>query len=166
MKIIFTSLFFLFSVGLSALQNATVSLLDFKPAIGLMKGTLTYLDYTSGKQYTMPANIILSLNKGKGGGLIRQFVYPDEPQANSRDTLQISGNGTLLNGGKLIERKLLPDGMLQVVTEKSGRDGNDNKAATLRLIYTIGKRTFIIRKEVRFTGDEKWIKRHEYSFRR
>lgn len=154
------------SVSVIVQQKATVVMNDFAPAFGKMKGSLTYLDYKSGKPYTMPANIILRANVSNSNELIRTLEYPDEPQANGMDTLLIANGGTSFNGGKLVEKKRLPNGTLQIITEREGVDGNDNKKATIRNTYTVGKNVFSNRKEVHFIGEEKWIERHIYSFRR
>jgi len=56
------------------------------------------------------------------------------------------------------------DGVVQIVTEFSGKDGNENKNALIRNIYTIEANTFDIRKEVLFEGSKEWKKRNEYNF--
>ncbi len=155
-----------FMVSVIAQKKPTVGMNDFAPAFGKMRGSLTYLDYTSGKPYTMPANIILGVSVSNRYALIRMLEYPDEPKANGKDTLLIEQGGAVFNGGKLVEKMRLPDGSLQMITEREGVDGNDNKKATIRNTYTIGKNIFSNRKEIRFAGEEKWIERHIYSFRR
>lgn len=149
-----------------AQQTPLVKPADFAVAFGTMKGSLTYLDYTSGKPFSMPANCTLSAGNSAKGEIIRSMDYPKEPKANGNDTFRISGNGTLLDGELVMERKQMDDGNLQIVTEKEGIDGNDHRAARIRHTYLIGKNTFSIKKEVRFTGEEKWIQRHLFSFSR
>ncbi len=147
-------------------QKAVVSVNDFTPALGPLKGTLTYLDYTSGKPFTMPANVTISVSAGKPNGIILALDYPKEPQANGNDTLVISNGGALLNGGKIVSKKQLADGSLEIITDKEGMDGNDNKKALLRHIYNISKTKFSNRKEVKFEGTVVWILRNEYTFSR
>lgn len=163
MRNILSVLLLLLSVGVTAQPAPSVTMADFPQALGQMKGTLTYLDYSSGKPYTMPAWITLRKSTGL---LIRSLEYPDEPKANQTDTLLIGEKGTFFNGAKLVKKEILPNGSLQLVTEKAGKDGNDHKSATLRNTYTFGKNLIVIRKDVRFEGEEKWIQRHEYSFQR
>jgi hypothetical protein len=165
MKSILVSLLFLTGSVLAAQSPATVSVKDFAVALGPWKGKLTYLDYTSGKPYTMPANITLAI-LADNSGIELALVYPDEPKANGKDTLFISGSGSLLNKAMVVSKKTLPDGSVQIITDIDGRDGNDNKAATLRHIYTIKKNNFSNRKEVRFAGTDQWIMRNEYVFSR
>ena len=76
-----TKLFFLSAIVLSVFVQP-VSVKDFKPAFGKWKGTLTYLDYTSGKPYTMPCNIKVSKDGSNAQQLILAFEYPNEPKAN------------------------------------------------------------------------------------
>lgn len=152
-------------MSLFAQTSLTVNTGDFKPALGPWKGSLTYLDYSSGKPFTMPANIML-LNSSRSNEIILQFIYPNEPKANGNDTLRIGMNGTEIDGAKIAMKKVLTDGSLQIVTEKNGFDGNDKKKAILRHIYTIGTNMFSNRKEVKFEDGEKWILRNEYLFAR
>jgi phage/plasmid primase-like uncharacterized protein len=143
----------------------TVSVKDFKPALGKWKGTLTYLDYTSGKPYTMPCNITASKDESNEYQLILAFEYPDEPKANGNDTLVISADGTMLDGTTVISKQK-NKGVLEIITEKNGVHGNDRKKAAIRHIYSIGKKSFSKRKEVKFDGEEKWILRNEYKMSR
>jgi hypothetical protein len=143
-----------------------VSVKDFKPAFGKWKGSLTYLDYSSGKPYTMPVNVTIMPRKGNSNQLILAFEYPDEPKANGNDTLIINKDGTQIDGAAVISNKRSADRSLEIITEKAGEDGNDNRKATLRHIYTISKKLFSSRKEVKFSGEEKFILRNEYKMNR
>ena len=143
-----------------------VTIKDFKPAFGKWKGSLTYLDYSSGKPYTMPANITISKTTGNSKLVLLALEYPDEPKANERDTLVISDNGRQIDGAVIISQTKNSDGSLVLITEKEGVDGNDRRSATLRHIYSIGKKIFSNRKEVRFKGEEKFILRNEFKMSR
>ena len=142
--------------------SVTVSVKDFKPAFGKWKGTITYLDYTSGKPFTMPCNITITRDKAKAEQLFFAFEYPEEPKANGKDTLLISADGTTIDGEKVITKEN-KDGALQIITETGGVDGNDNKKATIRHVYTISKKIFIKRKEVKFEGESNFIMRNEFK---
>jgi hypothetical protein len=150
----------------SAAAQQTVNTNDFKPAFGKWKGSLTYLDYSSGKPYTMPANVTLSKDGNNAHQLIFAFVYPDEPKANGNDTLVISDDGLQIDGSMVVSKKKNSDGALEIITERNGVDGNDNRKAVIRHIYIISKKKFISRKEVRFDGEEKFIMRNEYKMSR
>lgn len=140
----------------------TVSAKDFKNSIGQWKGTLTYLDYTSGKPFSMPAELQIS-QIGKSSRYLFAIQYPDEPQANGNDTLVISADGKQIDGENVVT-KVKHGGYTIITTEQTGKDGNEQKEALIRHVYTIGKTVFVIRKDVQFTGTTEWIKRHEYSY--
>lgn len=163
MRIIALLLVMLFTRDLRAQATKTINTTDFKKSLGAWTGTLTYLDYSSGKPFTMPANVTLS---EAPGSLVLSFTYPKEPKANGNDTLRISNNGAEFEKAAVVSRKVLADGSLEIVTEKNGRDGNDNKRAILRHTYLFGDKKFSNTKEVKFEGEEKWILRNVYSFMR
>ena len=136
---------------------------DFQKISGRWEGSLTYLDYSSGKSYTMPANIdIKRINK------TNQFEcfnsYPNETNANATDTLVISLDGKYIDKEWVKSRKKLPNGDVEIITEALSKDGNDDKPATFRHTYTIGNTSYKKRKEVQFVGEDEWITRHEYSY--
>ena len=144
-------------------MNHILTISDLQKSIGKWRGTLTYLDYTSGKPYTMPADIIFSFTENQSG-LIRSYEYPDEPKANAKDTLVIEKNGTLFNKEKIASQKLTPSGDFTILTEYEGVDGNENKVAIIRHTYSLEGNGFSIKKEVKFIGTDTWIKRNEYLF--
>ncbi len=146
----------------SAFSQPVVSTADFKAATGSWKGTLTYLDYTSGKPFTMPAGMVLRVADREH--VILSFDYPKEPNANDNDTIAIKGSE--INDAEVISRENMEDGGIKIVTEKEGVDGNDNRKALLRHIYIISKNSFQNAKQVKFEGTDTWIKRSEYLFSR
>jgi hypothetical protein len=148
------------------LLTEPVFIKDFKPVFGQWKGSLTYLDYSSGKPYSMPANVTISKDKKNDHRLILALQYPDEPKANENDTLVISNDGLQIDGAKIVSKEKTSIGLLQIITEKQGVDGNDNRKAVVKHIYTISKKVLSIRKEVRFDGEEKFIMRNEYKMNR
>lgn len=138
---------------------------DLQSLTGSWKGTLTYLDYSSNKPYSMPAEVnIKPLKRFKA--FIFLNAYPNEPKANSADTVIITGKGTMLDGATVTSKRKLANGNMEIVTERMAKDGNDNKPATIRITYTFGKNSFTNIKDVQFTGQREWIKRHEYSYSR
>lgn len=134
---------------------------DLAASTGSWQGKLTYLDYSSGKPYTMPANIKISLTENKLG-YIMGYEYPNEPHANSKDTTYIKDK--LFGEDKIVEFTKDAAGGFTLVTEKEGEDGNDHKKAILRHTYTLKTNTFSAVKDVKFDGTDKWIKRNEYLF--
>ena len=69
----------------------TAQVKDLSNSVGSWEGKLTYLDYSSGKPFTMLANIKIDLTADKNG-YIMGYEYPKEPQANSKDTTYIMNN--------------------------------------------------------------------------
>jgi hypothetical protein len=149
----------------NAQTTAKVKIKSFKKLQGQWSGALTYLDYTSGKPYTMPADISIT-QIGNTALFAFSNTYPNEPQANSIDTLQITNDGTLINGERVVSVNQLGKGKTSVITEMEGTDGNDDANATIRNTYYISKREYKVIKEVQFAGQTIWIKRHEYSHSR
>jgi hypothetical protein len=93
-------------------------------------------------------------------------VYPNEPKANQTDTLVVSGNRTHFNRAVVIARTQLADGAVEITTEETGTDGNQQQPALIRHIYTLGRQALRIRKDVQFAGTTAWITRHEYAYKR
>jgi hypothetical protein len=113
----------------------------------------------------MPADIDVRRIKNTGK-FIFSHSYPNEASANSIDTIIISKDGKYIDKELVTSRRKLPNGDIEIITEESGTDGNDNKPATFRHTYTLGSDTFRIRKDVQFAGETSWINRHEYSYNR
>ncbi len=138
---------------------------DFQKISGSWKGSLTYLDYSSGKPYTMPADMEIS-RIGTTNTFAWAHRYPNEPGANSIDTVVLTPDGKYIDRARIRTRRVLPNGDVEVITEETGTDGNDNRPATFRHTYVLGKDLFTKRKDVRFAGESKWINRHEYRYTR
>ena len=161
MKNIIVATLFIISCLSSKAQSFRIN--DLSASVGIWKGNLTYLDYKSGKPYTMSANIKLSLTEDKSGYIMR-YKYPDEPYANSVDTTYV--NGKLFGKDKIVEFKKTSEGGFTFITEIEGEDGNDHRKAILRHTYTLKANTFSAVKDVKFEGTDKWIKRNEYLLNR
>ena len=155
-NLIVTSAFILFCISSKA-QSLQIE--DLSSSVGHWKGKLTYLDYSSGKPYTMSANIKISLTEDKSG-FIMGYEYPDEPHENSKDTTYIVNK--IFGMDKIVQFKKSVDGGFSLVTEIVGEDGNDNKKAVIRHTRILKPNTFSIIKDVKFEGTDRWIKRNEY----
>lgn len=136
---------------------------DLSNSVGKWKGKLTYLDYSSGKPYTMSANIKISLTENKSGYIL-EYEYPDEPHANAADTTYV--NDKLFGKDKIVEFTKAPQGDFTLITETEGEDGNDHKKAILRHTYKLTANKYSVVKDVKFDGTDKWIKRNEYQLNR
>lgn len=159
MKKVLYLFFFIFFY--SSAKAQVLQIKDLSSSLGNWEGKLTYLDYASGKPYTMSANIKISLTEDNNG-YIMGFEYPKEPHANAMDTTYILNN--LFGNEKIVAFKNDKSGDFSLVTEKNGIDGNEHQKAILRHTYLLSANTYTIVKDVKFDGTDQWIKRHEYVF--
>ena len=137
----------------------------FESITGSWEGSLTYLDYSTNKPYTMAANLIIQQLRNTDTFLFKNS-YPKEPGANSVDTLIVSGDGRMINSAQITSKSRLEDGKLEMMSEHLATDGNQGKPALIKMTYVIGKKVYILRKEIQFFRKTEWIKRHEYSYHR
>lgn len=156
-------LFCISMLAMGSLSAQSFQIKDLSSSVGSWQGKLTYLDYSSGKPFTMLANIKISLT-ADSRGYIMAYEYPKEPHANSKDTTAIVGS--FFGKDKIVEFKRDSAEGFTLVTEVDGEDGNENKKAILRHQYLLQKNTFTIIKSVKFQGTDKWIKRNEYLLTR
>ena len=62
---------------------------DFQVMHGEWQGRLTYVDYTSGNPFSMPAKV--TIEEGKSDlALVLDTKYPNEPKANNKSKISIS----------------------------------------------------------------------------
>ncbi len=165
MKFFLTNIFTVFTLMISHgnYSQNTISPDDLGMISGKWKGTLTYLDYSTNKPFTMPANV--SVEQGKNEYQVQLFIsYPKEPNANSKDKITISKDGVLLNKTRVMSREIITNQEIKITTEYSGKDNRKN--ALIRNVYIFGPQRFIIRKEVRFKDSAAWLMRNEYNFAR
>jgi hypothetical protein len=162
MKKIFIITCLLFSAFIHAQQKISIS--DFISVEGKWKGTLTYLDYTSNKLTTIPANTLIEIiNEYE----FDQYVYyTEEPDKNKKSRYIINTAGTAVSDGKLVEKTIQQDGSIKLVLESSGPDGNDKRPAVFRHIMILSANKFVVTKTVRFEGEKDFFERHTYSFSR
>jgi len=124
-------------------------------------GTLTYLDYGTNKLVPIPTELTVT-NSPKGPGVYNWLTaYPKEPSHNSTDEITISSDGGTIDGETVKERELMANGTLKFVTVKQGTD--NNKKATFRYTYLIGKTTFSRKKEVCFDATDTWFTRNSLA---
>ncbi len=161
MSKIFLAIVFFFSLTYQAEESVAAD--ELKILVGSWEGTLTYMDYSSNKPYSMPANVTIEEGKNENQ-LVLHNQYPTEPQATSKGKINISKNGRAINGRDLISKKGLENGDLELITESMGKDNNEK--ALIRIVYVIGKDQFIMRKEVKFETSENWMQRNEFNYTR
>ena len=147
----------------SIITENTVGPEDIEIILGDWTGSLTYIDYSSNKPYTMPADVSVKQDKNKNK-LTLNFKYPNEPNANSKGQISISKKGDKINKEIVVSKQELSNEQLEIITEYNGKD--NKKKALIRNKYILGSNQFVIRKEVRFENSNEWIMRNEYSFER
>ncbi len=129
---------------------------DLNPLIGEWQGTLTYLDYSSQQEVSIPVNLLVEKRNNKT--LIFKYIYPKEPKANSKATIKVGGN--TLNGRNIVG-KSYDNNYLLVVTEGSGRD--NGKMARFTFTYQISSSFFSMRKDVEIDGEQFMRNRYDFS---
>lgn len=127
-------------------------------------GTLTYLDYSSKKEVSIPVDLTVTQSSEYKNSFILKYEYTDEPDANGSDTVLISDDGKYLGDKKITSRSDLLNNTLGIITEESGED--DNRPAMFRHIYLISDSIFSIKKEVKFNDESEYFKRNVYEFKR
>lgn len=160
--ILFSSESYSQKIGLKS-SDLKIVPMDLKIILGDWNGTLTYLDYSSGKPYTLPANLTVKQGRNEYELLLLNS-YPNEPEANSREKIKISEDGKQLNKKHIKSKQRLPKGQIQIITEYKGKDNKRN--ALIRNIYILAGKQFLIRKEVQFENSDTWIMRNEYNYLR
>ena len=130
-------------------------------------GTLTYLDYTSRAQTSIRSSLLMTRlpEQSDGNAAWEMRVgYANEPHANSAETAVLVRGGSVFREGQVMERSVLPDGTIRVVTEQDGED--DGRNARFRFVYLLGEKQCSIQKLVRFKTEEIFFERHIYRWSR
>ncbi len=166
MKIIICLLLVTSSIfGFVNLKTPKIKSGDFKLlTAGQWKGKLTYQDYRSNKKVSILSNLTVTESNEDKLSWIFEYEYPDEPKANKKSIVKISKDGKTFDDETVVERTNLPNKTLKIVTTKNGMD--NNKPAVFRYIYLINKKTFSIKKEVKYEGTQEFFERNEYSWNR
>ena len=164
MKIIICLLLVTASVfGFVNLNAPKIKSGDFKRLLnGQWKGKLTYQDYRSNKKVSILSNLTVTESNEDKLSWIFEYEYPDEPKANKKSIVKISEDGKTFDEETVVERTNLPNKTLKIVTTKNGMD--NDKPAVLRHTYLLSKKSFSIKKEVKYEGTQKFFERNEYSW--
>jgi len=126
-------------------------------------GKLTYLDYKSNKEVSIPADITVEKTEDADAFILIN-EYPDEPKANGSETIRIEDNGKIFGNETVTEKISGEEGSLKFVTEGDGMD--NEKPALIRHTYFISKTIFTVQKDVNFRDGNNFLKRHIYEFER
>lgn len=145
-------------------QNAKVSTSDLKMLEGSeWVGSLTYLDYSSNKKTSIKSNLKITRGSGKRSWRF-EYIYPDEPKANSGSDIALSKDGRKVGDKTVIERIRLDDGSIRIVATQQGTD--NDRTALFKFTYLIGPKSFSLRKEVQVEGSGLFFERNTYSWSR
>lgn len=151
--------------ALSFAQTARLSAEDLKQLTGASwTGKLTYLDYRSNKETSIRSKLTVTEAAEGASSWVFSYEYPDEPKANGKKTIALGEGGTVFGDETVVERAMLADGTLRVVTERRGQD--NDKEALFRYTYLIGAKSFSIKKEVKPSGAAEFFERNRYSWER
>lgn len=138
---------------------------DFQIVTGsTWEGTLTYVDYSSNKPVSIRSYLTVKQSREDAASFVFQYFYPDEPKANSEQTVSITKNSAMLRDETVVSHSRADDATLKVVTTKTGQDSN--RRANFRFTYLLNARTFSIVKEVNVEGATAYFERNRYSWRR
>jgi hypothetical protein len=156
------------STGTAVTAGAVVTATDIDRLTGEpWKGTLTYLDYTSDVETTIKSSLLVARLPDRPNGALAwdmRVGYADEPHANSGETILLARAGRVFRKGNVLERAVLSDGTVRLVTEQDGKD--DGRAARLRFVYLLGEKQCSIQKLVRLPPDGAFFERHVYRWSR
>ena len=166
MKILISSFLITIALVFTAFaQTAKITAKDLKPLEGNQwVGSLTYLDYQSKKPTLIKSNVRITRNAADKLKWTFAMQYPLEPKANRSEDVVLSSDGLIFDGESVIERMKLPGGILKIVTTISSKD--DDRDATFRHTYLISKKSFSIRKDVKFAGETEFFERNTYRWTR
>jgi hypothetical protein len=150
------------STGTAVISGAVVTATDIDRVTGEpWRGTLTYLDYSSHVQTTIKSSLLMARLPEQPDGAFAwdmRVGYADEPHANSGETAVLARGGHVFRDGDVMERAVLSDGTVRVVTEQDGED--DDRVARLRFVYLLGEKQCSIQKLVRLPPDAAFFERH------
>jgi len=145
------------------LKTPKIKSSDFKQlTAGQWKGKLTYQDYRSNKKVSILSNLTVTESNEDKLSWIFEYEYPDEPKANKKSIVKISKDGKTFDEETVVERINLPNKTLRIVTTNNGTD--NDKPAVFRHTYLLSKKSFSIKKEVKYKGTQEFFERNEYSW--
>lgn len=150
------SLFFVINLD----AQVTISTDDFEILDNTTwKGTLTYLDYQSGK----PTDVATTMQIRITDMTIEQDVqYVWEPDKNVKSRTKVKKNGRFFGNQEVISKIVKDDGSIQIMTTSKGKD--DGKKASLFYTYLFNSNSFIVIKEVQFNDSDQRFMRNSYNY--
>lgn len=127
---------------------------DLALAVGDWTGTLSYLDFSSGASVALPLELSIQQD---GPCLSLEFVFPEEPQANSESQRCLSAGGTQFDERPITERTQADES----VSFELAYDGEDNgKPALKRETYRFSEETLFVETAFRRSEADAWTVRN------
>lgn len=158
MKNLFTTIALLFVTLFTNAQD-TIQLSDFEIINNTSwKGKLTYKDYQSGKQETIPTTMQFNIKDDK---IIYSVQYDYEPNKNNVSKVKIKKNGTYFGNEKVVSFKK-ENGTTTFETMYKGKD--NGKKANMYMIRVLTDSTYSATKEVAYDGTEERFVRNTYKY--
>lgn len=145
-------------------DDPALNLSDLKNINGEWVGYLMYKDYSNNKEVVIPAQLLVTHSDTSQYTWLFAISYPDEPHMNNSSSISMSIDGNKFDNEFLISKNYLTDSSLHFITESTGED--NEKKATLRHIYTFSNIEIVIRKEVKYDGENEYFFRNEYKVKR
>lgn len=128
-------------------------------------GTLTYKDFTSSKPASIRSRAFVRRVEAPGDPTWElRMSYPDEPDAESTETMVLYNGGRVIGDEQVVERAELPGGAVRIVTERDGKDAG--RQARLRRVFTLGPKEASIQKLVRYLGEGEYFERNIFRWTR
>jgi len=139
----------------------TIAMSDFETLNNTSwKGSLTYKDYGSGKQETIPSKLQIKIENNK---IKWSIQYDYEPNKNNMSSVKIKKNGTYYGSEKVVSNTM-ENGVRTIITTYRGRD-NGTKA-TFFNIHKFDANNYSSTKEVQLKGTTERFIRNTYSFKK
>ncbi|MEZ5059456.1 MAG: hypothetical protein R2879_20685 [Saprospiraceae bacterium] len=158
-----TILLILVTIGLSGWSQTFMKASDLENlASDAWKGELMYKDVDTGEEVTIEVEMTATTTNNRK--FIFAYHYPSDPKADNMVQFKVNGKYSKISSNKIISRKELGNGLVQVVTKRKGKD--NHKKATLYYIYTFGPNSFSLATEVEYMGQGDRLTRSKYDFKK
>ena len=122
------------------------------------EGTLTYIDYQSGKPTDIDTKLQIII---EGNKIQSNIQYTYEPHKNYKSSVSIRKKGTYY-GNEKIESNTIDNGTRTIVTSYKGKD--NGKKATLYITHIFNDSTYNYSKKVVYKKSNDSLIRNIYKF--
>jgi hypothetical protein len=165
-RILSTLLIAVFAVQpVVARKPVTISAKDIKNIVGCWNAKLDYSGTIVRKPYTTHA-LVAGSQLGNANTFRLVYSYTANAADNTADTISISKDGRKLNGATIQSKRCTKGGAIEITTEAAGFDHDQNQKVLVRQLYTIGKRTYTYKKQVKLQGQTEWLDRQLFTYTR